>query len=228
MVLYLAVSVQGSVQAVMSFNRFVHFSDWVIGHSHLAMIGFESFAAMGAVVHIWQHVPNARFNRRAAAWSYWLLMAWGMAVFAHVVGWLFEPAAKASAKRHLGCVAIPAVGTAVFFAATAMCWSGPAATLLACFSSFAPDARTAATTSHTSGPATSAARRPDGPSLKTIPGCSCWRRPSSTRRCASPDGVESSAAARRRSRSRSARSNRMDNGLVMHYIVAQRCLLLRL
>ena len=73
-VLYLVVSVQGSLQAVMSLNRFVHFSDWVIGHSHLAMIGFASFAAMGAVVHIWQHVPNARFNRRAAAWSYWLLM----------------------------------------------------------------------------------------------------------------------------------------------------------
>jgi cbb3-type cytochrome oxidase subunit 1 len=59
-VLYLVVSIQGSVQAVMSFNRFTHFTDWVIGHSHLAMIGFASFAAMGALSHIWQRLPGVR------------------------------------------------------------------------------------------------------------------------------------------------------------------------
>ena len=74
-VLYLIVSLQGSVQAVMSFNRYVHFTDWVIGHSHLAMIGFASFAAMGGLAHIWQRTPGARFNRRALAWSYWLLVS---------------------------------------------------------------------------------------------------------------------------------------------------------
>ncbi len=71
-VLYLVVSIQGSVQAVMAFNSFIHFTDWVIGHSHLAMIGFASFAAMGALAHIWQSVPGARQSRRVLAWSYWL------------------------------------------------------------------------------------------------------------------------------------------------------------
>jgi cytochrome c oxidase cbb3-type subunit I/II len=73
-VLYLVVSIQGSVMAVMSFNRFIHFTDWVIGHSHLAMIGFASFAAMGAASHIWQRLPSVRFNTRALGWSYWLLV----------------------------------------------------------------------------------------------------------------------------------------------------------
>ncbi len=73
-VLYLVVSIQGSVQAVMAFNSFIHFTDWVIGHSHLAMIGFASFAAMGALAHIWHSVPGARQSRRALAWSYWLLV----------------------------------------------------------------------------------------------------------------------------------------------------------
>jgi cbb3-type cytochrome c oxidase subunit III len=73
-VLYLVVSIQGSMQAVMSFSRFVHFTDWVIGHSHLAMIGFASFAAMGGLAHIWQRLPNVRYNRRALAWSYWLMV----------------------------------------------------------------------------------------------------------------------------------------------------------
>lgn len=73
-VLYLVVSIQGSVQAVMAFNSFIHFTDWVIGHSHLAMIGFASFAAMGAIAHIWQSIPGARQSRRVLAWSYWLIL----------------------------------------------------------------------------------------------------------------------------------------------------------
>jgi len=48
-VFYLIVSIQGSVQAQMSVNQSVHFSDWVVGHSHLAMLGFASFAAAGEV-----------------------------------------------------------------------------------------------------------------------------------------------------------------------------------
>ena len=73
-VLYLVVSIEGSIQAVMAFNRFIHFTDWVIGHSHLAMIGFASFGAMGGLAHIWQRLPGVRSSRRLMAWSYWMLV----------------------------------------------------------------------------------------------------------------------------------------------------------
>lgn len=73
-VLYLVVSIQGSVQAVMAFNSFIHFTDFVIGHSHLAMIGFASFAAMGALAHVWENLPGVRSSRCLLAWSYWLLI----------------------------------------------------------------------------------------------------------------------------------------------------------
>jgi cytochrome c oxidase cbb3-type subunit I/II len=72
-VAYLIVSLQGSIQAIMPVNRFIHFSDWVIGHSHLAMIGFASFTAAGALAHVWRHIPGARYNPRAMNWSFWLL-----------------------------------------------------------------------------------------------------------------------------------------------------------
>jgi len=74
-VLYLIVSVQGSLQAQMAVNRAVHFSDWVIGHSHLAMLGFATFAGIGGIVHAWQRLPSARYNARALEWGYWLLLA---------------------------------------------------------------------------------------------------------------------------------------------------------
>jgi cbb3-type cytochrome oxidase subunit 1 len=73
-ILYLIVSIQGSMQAFMSVNAFVHFTDWVIGHSHLAMIGFATFAAAGALVHVWPHIPGARFNLRLINHAYWLLL----------------------------------------------------------------------------------------------------------------------------------------------------------
>jgi cytochrome c oxidase cbb3-type subunit I/II len=70
---YLVVSLQGSVQALMPVNRFIHFTDWVIGHSHLAMIGFASFIALGGIAHLWQRIPGTRYNERTMNWSFWLL-----------------------------------------------------------------------------------------------------------------------------------------------------------
>ena len=73
-VIYLVVSLQGSLQAMMPVNRFVHFSDWVIGHSHLAMLGFAGLIAAGGLAHIWQHTPGLHYSERAIRWSYWLLV----------------------------------------------------------------------------------------------------------------------------------------------------------
>jgi cytochrome c oxidase cbb3-type subunit I/II len=70
---YLVVSLQGSVQALMPINRFIHFSDFVIGHSHLAMIGFASFIALGGIAHLWQRIPGTRYNERTMSWAFWLL-----------------------------------------------------------------------------------------------------------------------------------------------------------
>jgi len=72
-VAYLLVSLQGSVQALMPVNRFIHFTDWVIGHSHLAMIGFASFIALGGIAHLWQRIPGTRYNERMMNWSFWFL-----------------------------------------------------------------------------------------------------------------------------------------------------------
>ena len=72
-VLYLVVSIQGSIQAQMSVNQAVHFSDWVIGHSHLAMLGFATFAAAGGLAHAWQRIPWARYNAQIIGWSFWFL-----------------------------------------------------------------------------------------------------------------------------------------------------------
>ncbi len=74
-IFYLIVSVQGALQAQMSLNQAVHFTDWVIGHSHLAMLGFATFAGIGGLIHAWQRIPGARYNAAALDWAYRLLFA---------------------------------------------------------------------------------------------------------------------------------------------------------
>lgn len=74
-VFYLLVSLQGSLQADMNLNQLTHFTDWVIGHSHLAMLGFATFAGIAGIVHAWQRLPQSSFNLRFLNWSYWLLTA---------------------------------------------------------------------------------------------------------------------------------------------------------
>lgn len=71
---YLVVSVQGASQAQMALQQTVHFTDWVVAHSHLAMLGFGSFAAAGGLVHAWQRMADARYNAAALTWAYWLMV----------------------------------------------------------------------------------------------------------------------------------------------------------
>lgn len=73
-ILYLIVSLQGSMQALLPVNKLTHFSDWVIGHSHLAMLGFATFTVIGGMAHVWQRIPNARFNNRMLSHAYWFLL----------------------------------------------------------------------------------------------------------------------------------------------------------
>lgn len=72
-IFYLIVSVQGASQAQMALNQTIHFTDWVVAHSHLAMMGFATFAGLGGIVHAWQRMPHARYNAKALNWAYWLL-----------------------------------------------------------------------------------------------------------------------------------------------------------
>lgn len=73
-VFYLLVSLQGSLQALMPMQRQVHFSDWVIGHSHLAMLGFATFVSLGAVAHVWQRSRLLPYRPGYMNLAYWLIL----------------------------------------------------------------------------------------------------------------------------------------------------------
>ena len=72
---YLTVSFQGSVQSLMSVNRFVHFTQWVIAHAHLALLGAFGFIASGAMLYmVPQIVRKPLWSRNLADTQYWLML----------------------------------------------------------------------------------------------------------------------------------------------------------
>ena len=73
-ILYLIVSLQGSLQALMPMQRYIHFTDWVIGHSHLAMLGFASFLSLGGIAHIWERSARCQYHEGYMNWAFWLIL----------------------------------------------------------------------------------------------------------------------------------------------------------
>lgn len=71
-IFYLLVSLQGAYQAGLSVQEQLHFSDWVIGHSHLAMAGFATFMIFGGILHTWPRVSGRAFHARYANQAFWV------------------------------------------------------------------------------------------------------------------------------------------------------------
>src|SRR5699024_4749499 len=55
---YILVSLQGAYQAGMPVQEVIHFTDWVIAHSHMAMAGFATFMVFGGILHFWPMVSG--------------------------------------------------------------------------------------------------------------------------------------------------------------------------
>jgi cytochrome c oxidase cbb3-type subunit 1 len=49
---YLLTCIQGPIQSLPSVQKITHFSNWVVGHAHIAVLGFSGFIALGGLWHI--------------------------------------------------------------------------------------------------------------------------------------------------------------------------------
>jgi cytochrome c oxidase cbb3-type subunit 1 len=72
-VMYFIVSAQGSFMALRPVSAITHFTDYTIGHAHLALFGFATMFAFGAVLYaaprIWR---RPLYSEGMADWSFWL------------------------------------------------------------------------------------------------------------------------------------------------------------
>ncbi|MBM4423720.1 MAG: hypothetical protein FJ030_10050 [Chloroflexi bacterium] len=73
--------VQGVAQSFRTFSMYVHFTNWVVGHSHLAFVADYSFWAFGLIYFIVPKVVGRPiYSKKLMEWHYWLTTG-GMTVF---------------------------------------------------------------------------------------------------------------------------------------------------
>jgi cytochrome c oxidase cbb3-type subunit I len=73
---YWLVNIQGAFQALQPFNRLTHFTNFVVAHAHLALLGAFTILGMGVIDYIVAQVyARPLWSRSLTEWQYWLVTA---------------------------------------------------------------------------------------------------------------------------------------------------------
>jgi cbb3-type cytochrome c oxidase subunit I len=75
---YLLTCIQGPFQATRGINWYLHFSNWVVGHAHLALLATFSFIVFSATYFIIPKVTGRKiYSKKLAVMHFWLtLIGW--------------------------------------------------------------------------------------------------------------------------------------------------------
>jgi cytochrome c oxidase cbb3-type subunit 1 len=73
MVFYFTTCVQCAFQVTLTFQKLIHFSDWVVGHAHLVMFGVFGFWILGTMTYLFPRLMERPWwSRRLSEAHYWL------------------------------------------------------------------------------------------------------------------------------------------------------------
>ncbi len=71
---YFLVNIQGAFEALQPFNRLTHFTNFVVAHAHLALLGAFTILGMGVIDYIVaQMYARPLWSRSLTEWMYWLV-----------------------------------------------------------------------------------------------------------------------------------------------------------
>jgi cytochrome c oxidase cbb3-type subunit 1 len=80
MVFYFITCCQCALQTTLTFQKIIHFTDWVVAHAHMVMLGVFGFWILGSMVYLFPRLLKHEWVRRDwLEWHYWL-SAGGLAV----------------------------------------------------------------------------------------------------------------------------------------------------
>lgn len=73
-IFYILVNIQGSYEAIQPFNKMTHFTNFVVAHAHLAILGAFTFICMGFIDYaIPQIYRKPIWSWGLTLWQYWLI-----------------------------------------------------------------------------------------------------------------------------------------------------------
>lgn len=73
-VLYFVTCFQCAFQTTLTFQRLIHFTDWVVAHAHLVMAGVFAFWVIGMITYLWPRLNGVPgwWSDRLNGFTYWL------------------------------------------------------------------------------------------------------------------------------------------------------------
>ena len=72
-IMYFITCFQCAFQVTWTFQKIIHFTDWVVGHAHMIMFGTFTFWMYGVVDWLWPRVTGREwYSRSLRAWHFWL------------------------------------------------------------------------------------------------------------------------------------------------------------
>lgn len=70
---YLVTCVQCAIQVTLSVQAIIHFTDWVVGHSHFVLFGVFSFWTFAWIYYLLPRVLKTElYSQSLASWHFWL------------------------------------------------------------------------------------------------------------------------------------------------------------
>jgi cytochrome c oxidase cbb3-type subunit I len=107
--MYLASSLQGSMEALRSVNAVAHFTHYTVGHAHLGAYGFVSMVLFGAIYFMLPRVLNWEWPYPRLITLHFWLAAVGIAIYfvaLTIGGWLQGLAMLDPARAFMESVAV--------------------------------------------------------------------------------------------------------------------------
>ncbi|MGE0199834.1 MAG: cbb3-type cytochrome c oxidase subunit I [Candidatus Melainabacteria bacterium] len=91
---YLLTCIQGPFQATRGINWYIHFTNWVVGHAHMALLATFSFIVFSAAYYIIPKVTGRKiYSRSLAIWHFWLtLIGWIVMMIVLTIAGLIQAA----------------------------------------------------------------------------------------------------------------------------------------
>jgi cytochrome c oxidase cbb3-type subunit I len=84
---YLITCIQGPLQSLPSVQEVTHFNNWVVGHAHIAVLGFSGFTALGGLWHILPLVTGRQvYSRRLISLQFGLVLVGVLGFFLILTG----------------------------------------------------------------------------------------------------------------------------------------------
>ncbi len=83
MILYFITCLQCSFQTTLTFQKIIHFTDWVVGHAHLVMFGVFGFWIFGINNYLWPRLTGKEwYSTKLNEWHYWIsvISLWAMVI----------------------------------------------------------------------------------------------------------------------------------------------------